>query len=1008
MRPGSSDRGGPLPGGGTGYALTVVAAPGPDFPLNVMYDGARFDTASVVRLLGHLEVLLEAIAQRPRAAAARAATAGLRRRDRAARVGREPRRRAGRRTLPQRLAAPGRADARRRGRGVRGRRLTLPRAERAGRRAGAPAPARSGSAPACWSGVCLERSLEMVVALLGVLEAGGGLRADRSRPIRGERVAFMLDGRRRCRCVLTQAALRGDACRTAARVLCRRTSAVGPGGRARGRAAARAAARRPGLRDLHLGLDRPAQGRRGRRTARCSNFLASMRARAGLRSRDVAARGDHAVVRHRGAWSCSCRWSSAATADRGRAEEARRRTARAARAGCEQPAPTVHAGDARRPGAMLLDAGWRGDAARSSRCAAARPCRASSRRSCRRARGVESGTCTARPRPRSGRPLLAGAEARRAAACRSAGRSRNTRVYVLDRERRPVPVGVAGELYIGGAGLARGYLGRPELTAERFVPDPFAAARRRGCTAPATWRAGAPTGRSSSSGRIDHQVKMRGFRIELGEIEAALRGHPERARGAVVVAREDRPATQRLVGLRGRAGDGALDRRRPLPRAAPPPAGALPDYMVPAAFVALDAFPLTPNGKVDRRRPARAGRRRPAGSARLRRAARRRRGALAGGDLAEVPGRWSASGVHDDFFDLGGHSLLATRVVVAPARRASASSCRCAASSSAPTVAGAGRGGRATRGAAAARPRSAAARPGGARRPLPLSFAQERLWFLDQLEPGTRRLQHAVALRAARARSTARRCERSLAEIVRRHEALRTTLRGRGRRARRRSSPPAAARCSRAGGPRAGCRRAPRGAAGAAGCVEEARRPFDLARGPLLRAALLRLGADEHLLLLSMHHIVADGWSLGVLVGELGRALRARSRRGGRRRCAELPRPVRRLRGLAARAGCRARCWTRQLAYWSARSPARRRCSSCPPTGRARRCRRFRGAQRASTLPAGARRGAAGAGPPARARRCSWCCSPPSRRCSAATPARTTSWSARRSPGRTRAESSRA
>ena len=229
---------------------------------------------------------------------------------------------------------------------------------------------------------------------------------------------------------------------------------------------------------------------------------------------------------------------------------------------------------------------------------------------------------------------------------------------MLDARRRPVPIGVPGELYIGGDGLARGYLRRPELTAERFVPDPFArgagALYRTGDRV--RWRA---DGAIEFLGRLDDQVKIRGFRIEPGEIEAALARHLPAVREAVVMAREDAPGERRLVAY--------VVRRDGKPRARPScarsPATRLPEYMVPSAFVVLDALPLTPNGKVDRARAA---------GARGTDPPQRRRRFVRAADSDSRPliadlGRacWAVErvGVQDNFFELGGHSLLATHVI---------------------------------------------------------------------------------------------------------------------------------------------------------------------------------------------------------------------------------------------------------------------------------------------------------------------------------------------------------
>ncbi|HEX8273805.1 MAG TPA: non-ribosomal peptide synthetase, partial [Longimicrobiaceae bacterium] len=225
-----------------------------------------------------------------------------------------------------------------------------------------------------------------------------------------------------------------------------------------------------------------------------------------------------------------------------------------------------------------------------------------------------------------------------------------TRAYVLDGGLQPQPVGVPGEMYLAGEGLARGYAGRPELTAERFLPDPFgpAGSRMYRVMDRARWR---PDGELEYLGRTDQQVKVRGFRIEPGEIEAALLEEPS-IREAVVVAREDRPGERRLVGYVVAPGGDAAGLRERL-------RGRLPEYMVPAAIVVLDAMPLTASGKLDRRAlPAPDA----AAPAAAYVAPRTPAEEVLAGIWADVLGV-ERVGVEDDFFDLGGHSLLATRVV---------------------------------------------------------------------------------------------------------------------------------------------------------------------------------------------------------------------------------------------------------------------------------------------------------------------------------------------------------
>ncbi|HEV7586613.1 MAG TPA: amino acid adenylation domain-containing protein, partial [Longimicrobium sp.] len=437
----------------------------------------------------------------------------------------------------------------------------------------------------------------------------------------------------------------------------------------------------------------------------------------------------------------------------------------------------------------------------------------------------------------------------------------NTRVYVLDAGMRPQPVGVPGELYVGGAQVARGYLDQAATTAERFVPDPFGAAGARLYRTGdrARWLA---DGTVEYLGRVDHQVKVRGFRIEPGEIEATLRRHPSVA-DCAVVAREGRLAAY-VVG----AGD--ADALRAHLR------NTLPDYMVPAAFVSLDALPLTPNGKVDRAALPEPDAHADEESASARTPVEEVLAAI----WAEVLGRGRV-GAHDDFFALGGHSLLATRVV-SRVRAALAVELPVRALFEAPTVAGLAVRIDALR--REDRPSLPAVAPIDRTGRLPLSFAQERLWFLDRLQPGGTLFNVLVPLRLTGALEVPA-LERALGEIVRRHEALRTTFR-------ELEGAPVQVIA-----PFAGFTLAVEDAPAAAG-VEleeivrrrvnaEAARPFSLADGPLFRARLLRLAAGEHVLLLAMHHVVADGWSLEVLYRELS-ALYAAYRAGAASSLAEL------------------------------------------------------------------------------------------------------------------------
>ncbi|MEA2604640.1 MAG: hypothetical protein QOF89_5632, partial [Acidobacteriota bacterium] len=444
----------------------------------------------------------------------------------------------------------------------------------------------------------------------------------------------------------------------------------------------------------------------------------------------------------------------------------------------------------------------------------------------------------------------------------------DTRAYVLDPGLERLPVGIAGELCLSGAGLARGYLGRPELTAERFLPDPFAPVADDGAIGTRMYRTGdlvrlRPDGELEYLGRLDHQVKVRGYRIELGEVEAALVRLPG-VGSAVVLAREDVPGDRRLVAyvVASGAEPAVAELRQALQQ-------TLPEPMVPSAFVFLEAFPLTPHGKVDRRAL-------PAPGEDRHEAERSRERSPAEELLAGV---WSAllripmMGPQDDFFELGGHSLLATQVV-SRVREVFGVELPLRALFETPTLGG----------LAARIDRIGEARHQGPGlqappiRPLPpalrdgelqASFAQERLWFLDRFGTDRSSYNIPVAVRL-RGRLDVPALAACLTEIVRRHESLRTTFTVTGGAEPRvlqviappRELPLPVADLAALPAPE-------REAEAVRLTREEARRLFDLERGPLVRASLARLGEEEHRLLLSVHHIVSDGWSIGVLVREL-------------------------------------------------------------------------------------------------------------------------------------------
>ncbi|MBA2672061.1 non-ribosomal peptide synthetase [Ramlibacter sp.] len=443
----------------------------------------------------------------------------------------------------------------------------------------------------------------------------------------------------------------------------------------------------------------------------------------------------------------------------------------------------------------------------------------------------------------------------------------NTQLYVLDGAFAPVPVGVAGELYIAGEGLARGYLNRPGLTAERFVPNPFGPPGTR------MYRTGdlvrhLAHGELDYLGRIDHQVKIRGFRIELGEIEAALAARSG-VREALVLAREDVPGDRRLVAY-------VLPAE---PHAPPSPESlraalreSLPHYMVPAHIVALDSWPLTSNGKVDRNAlPAPDAHGEPATGYV---APRTRTEAVLARIWADVLKR-ERVGVEDDFFALGGHSLLATQVI-AKLRAAFGGGPGLRALFEAPTVAQLARrieeadsAGNSADGGTQVPAIVPVPRIG----PLPLSFAQKRFWFLDQLQPGSASYSMPLALQLTGNVNLAV-LRRAFNALVARHEPLRTLFVQAEDGLPRQSILPAL----ELGLPVQDFSRmdaAARAASVGQAIREEAAMPFDLARGPLVRVGVIRCADRDHVLLLTLHHILYDGWSMHVLVDEVVRLYEA-------------------------------------------------------------------------------------------------------------------------------------
>ncbi|WP_366591758.1 non-ribosomal peptide synthetase DhbF [Bacillus subtilis] len=424
----------------------------------------------------------------------------------------------------------------------------------------------------------------------------------------------------------------------------------------------------------------------------------------------------------------------------------------------------------------------------------------------------------------------------------------NTQVYVLDNGLQPVPPGVVGELYIAGTGLARGYFHRPDLTAERFVADPYGppGTRMYRTGDQARWRA---DGSLDYIGRADHQIKIRGFRIELGEIDAVLANHPHIEQAAVVV-REDQPGDKRLAAYV--VADAAIDTaelRRYM-------GASLPDYMVPSAFVEMDELPLTPNGKLDRKAlPA------PDFSTSVSdRAPRTPQEEILCDLFAEVLGL-ARVGIDDSFFELGGHSLLAARLM-SRIREVMGAELGIAKLFDEPTVAG----------LAAHLDLAQSARPALQRavRPekIPLSFAQRRLWFLHCLEGPSPTYNIPVAVRLSGELDQGL-LKAALYDLVCRHESLRTIF-PESQGTSYQHILDADQACPELHVTEIAEKEL------SDRLAEAVRYSFDLAAEPAFRAELFVIGPDEYVLLLLVHHIVGDGWSLTPLTRDLGTAYAAR------------------------------------------------------------------------------------------------------------------------------------
>ena len=428
----------------------------------------------------------------------------------------------------------------------------------------------------------------------------------------------------------------------------------------------------------------------------------------------------------------------------------------------------------------------------------------------------------------------------------------NYQIYILDSHLQPVPVGVAGELYIGGDGLARGYLNRPQLTSEKFIQSPFDNSKRLYKTGDLARYL--PDGNISFIGRIDNQVKIRGFRIELGEIEAILTSHPQVDR-AVVIATGENTSNKRLVAYLVANSEITTQQLREYLKA------QLPDYMVPSAFVTLDSLPLTPNGKIDRKAL-------PEPDGKINReneyiAPRIQSEQIIANIFAQVLNIENI-GIEDNFFELGGHSLLATQLI-SRIRSAFSIEISLRALFESPTVAQLDQTIsqlRNTNNGLTLPP----IQPRGETGQIPLSWAQERLWFLNHLEGKSATYNMPLALRIS-GNLDINALQKALAQIVQRHEVLRTSFQTENAKAIQVIDPEPTMKINLVDLQQLETTQRENSVLTQAQL--EATTPFDLENGPLIRCSLLQLSASEYVLLLTMHHIISDGWSIGVLIQEL-------------------------------------------------------------------------------------------------------------------------------------------
>jgi len=434
----------------------------------------------------------------------------------------------------------------------------------------------------------------------------------------------------------------------------------------------------------------------------------------------------------------------------------------------------------------------------------------------------------------------------------------NTQIYILDQQLQPVPIGVPGELHIGGAGLARGYLNCLELTRSKFIPNPFINQPSAYLYKTGDLVRYLSDGNIEFIGRIDNQVKIRGFRIELGEIETAIRQNPK-IKESIIIVREDIPGDKRIVSYVVTLPGQAITNNelRSFLKA------KLSNYMIPSQFVILDALPLTPNSKLDWRALPTPNTNNFAEEANCV-APRTSTEAVLANIWSKVLGLDRVS-IHDNFFDLGGHSLLVTRVI-AYSWEAFSVELSLRQFFTTPTIAGLSEAIDQSQNKKSDLSNSQIIPQRDNRELFPLSFTQQRLWFLEQLEPNRANYHICIAVRLTGPLNIAA-LQLAVDAIVARHEILRTNFICKDGNPTQVINPPRAAKLALVD--LQGHPLIERETEIERRLQQERQRSFNLAQDLMLRGCLLQVAPQEHMLLLVIHHIACDGWSLNIFCQEL-------------------------------------------------------------------------------------------------------------------------------------------